>query len=68
MVWTTPKRGIWAPWQLSLRTILKRVPSAEEITTVGIDLAKSVFQTHAIDAEDPPVVARSCDVTVTLAP
>jgi transposase len=29
-----------------------------EITTVGLDLAKSVFQVHAVDAEGRVVVRR----------
>ena len=31
----------------------------ESITTVGIDLAKSVFQIHAIDAAGKVVVAKA---------
>jgi transposase len=35
---------------LSLQDIIRGAPSMEQITTVGIDLAKNVFQVHAIDA------------------
>ena len=31
----------------------------EEVTTVGIDLAKSVFQIHAIDASGRVVLSRA---------
>jgi transposase len=30
----------------------------ETITTIGIDLAKSVFQLHGIDAEGRPLLRR----------
>ena len=31
----------------------------EKITTIGVDLAKSVFQVHAVDASGQVVVART---------
>jgi hypothetical protein len=37
----------------------------EKITTVGIDLAKNVFQVHAIDASGAVIVSRAIRVTVT---
>jgi len=30
----------------------------EAITTVGLDIAKSVFQVHGVDAEDQVVIRR----------
>jgi hypothetical protein len=30
--------------------VIRGAPSMETVTTIAIDLAKSVFQTHAIDA------------------
>lgn len=39
-----------------------------EITTIGLDLAKSIFQVHGIDAEGKAVVRRSqrrADVLMT---
>ena len=32
-----------------------------EIITVGLDLAKSVFQVHGADGSGQAVLARSCD-------
>jgi transposase len=31
-----------------------------EITTIGLDLAKHVFQVHGVDASGAPVVASGC--------
>src|SRR5215470_17798044 len=36
----------------------QRGPSMTTITTIGLDLAKKVFQIHGIDAEGKVVVAR----------
>ena len=35
-----------------------REPSMQSITTVGLDLAKSKFQVHGLDAEDNVVLRR----------
>lgn len=32
-----------------------------EISTIGLDLAKSVFQVHGVDARGKPVVQGICD-------
>ena len=37
-----------------------------DITTLGIDLAKSVFQLHGVDAQGPSVCKRNCDVVLLL--
>jgi transposase len=37
----------------------RQEPSATEITSVGLDLAESVFQVHGIDGEEREVVRRS---------
>jgi len=34
-------------------------PTLSEVTTIGLDLAKTVFQVHAVDAEGTAVVRRS---------
>ena len=31
---------------------------SEEIVAIGLDLAKNVFQAHAIDAQGQPIVRR----------
>jgi transposase len=36
----------------------KEGPSMTRITTIGLDLAKKVFQVHGIDAEGKVIVAR----------
>jgi len=36
----------------------ERGPSMPTITTIGLDLAKKVFQVHGVDAEGEVVVAR----------
>src|SRR4030095_11299248 len=36
----------------------QRGPSMTTITTIGLDLAKKVFQVHGVDAEGKVVVAR----------
>jgi hypothetical protein len=37
----------------------EREPSTKEISTVGLDLAKTVFQVHGIDAAGEVVVRRA---------
>jgi hypothetical protein len=32
----------------------------KEITTIGLDLAKQIFQVHGAEADGSPVVSRSC--------
>src|SRR5215467_1187789 len=61
-----PKTGNWRygdlhPARLSVLSaapITKRAPSMTRITTIGLDLAKKVFQVHGVDAEGKVVVAR----------
>jgi hypothetical protein len=36
----------------------QREPSMVNVTTIGIDLAKSVFQLHGVDAEGSAVLRR----------
>ena len=33
-------------------------PSATQVTTIGLDLAKHVFQVHGVDAEGRPVLRK----------
>ena len=46
-----PAHGIWDQGVKAIRrSRAKRGPSAMKITTIGLDLAKSVFQVHGVDA------------------
>src|SRR5262249_2289208 len=36
----------------------KKEPSMNEITTIGLDLAKHVFQVHGVDAQGSPVLRK----------
>src|SRR6266702_6909310 len=33
----------------------------QAVTTIGLDIAKSVFQVHGVDAEDNMIIRRQCD-------
>ncbi len=33
----------------------------QAVTTIGLDIAKSVFQVHGVDAEDNVIIRRQCD-------
>ena len=59
MEWTPPSRsGIEVPkWKSCIDHLNREEASEMKITTVGIDLAKNVFQVHGIDAKER-VVAR----------
>src|SRR5262249_16724658 len=43
---------------VSLENHQKREPSMSEITIIGVDLAKHVFQVHGIDAEGATVLSK----------
>jgi hypothetical protein len=47
-------------------THIEKEPSTIDITTLGIDLAKSVFQLHGVDAQGPSFCKRNCDVVLLL--
>jgi len=57
MGWMAPLRHLSAKL-LSDRNSSEWEPSMGEITTIGLDLAKHVFQVHAIDAEGTTVLRR----------
>ena len=54
MQWTAPiRRHLDVPkWWFSLTTG-NYESSMDEVITIGIDLAKNVFQVHGVDAEGP---------------
>src|SRR5260370_30534707 len=70
MVWTAPARHLaqWGAVQkwLSLEQPFEGAPSMgksiidlSSVTTVGLDLAKHVFQVHGVDASGRVVVAKA---------
>src|SRR3984957_7116541 len=60
MGWMAPAPGIRVPklWKRSSNHEPKE-PSAMQITTVGLDLAKNVFQVHAINTANEVVVKKT---------
>ena len=57
MGWMAPLRHRRAKLVFS-RITRNREPSMSEITTIGLDLAKHVFQAHGIDAEGTTVLRK----------
>src|SRR5262245_31350811 len=57
MGWMAPLRHLSAKL-LSNRISSKWEPSMGEVTTIGLDLAKHVFQVHGVDAEGATVVRK----------
>ena len=50
MGWMAPLRHLSARMVVDRRSPANREPSMSEITTIGLDLAKHVFQVHGVDA------------------
>ena len=60
MRWMAPAHGIWVPRCEGRQAFTsKREPSTMQITTIGLDLAKSIFQVHGVDATGQVVVRKS---------
>src|SRR5687767_12466427 len=61
MVWTAPPAASrCAKVAVSfVRTRIKEEPSMQRISTIGLDIAKSVFQVHAVDAAEKVADRRS---------
>src|SRR5262245_59085940 len=57
MGWMAPLRHLSAKL-LSDRISSEWEPSMGEVTTIGLDLAKHVFQVHGVDAEGATVVRK----------
>ena len=57
MGWMAPLRHLSAKL-LSDRISSEWEPSMGEVTTIGLDLAKHVFQAHGVDAEGATVVRK----------
>jgi transposase len=59
MVWMAPpRRHRNVPCWNNQEPTEKKEPSTMDITTLGIDIAKSVFQLHGIDADGAVVVQK----------
>src|ERR1700733_2635072 len=59
MRWMAPAHGIWVPRCEGRQAFTsKREPSTMQITTIGLDLAKSIFQVHGVDAIGQVVVRK----------
>jgi hypothetical protein len=52
MGWMAPVRHLGARMVVG-ETHHRREPSMDEVTTIGLDLAKRVFQAHEVDAANP---------------
>jgi len=57
MVWTAPKRHLCAKVVCAV-TNTRKEPSNMQVSTIGLDLAKQVFQVHGVDAEGTVVLRR----------
>src|SRR5665647_1942806 len=51
-IFTYSQNQLLKAWQNSGRPCMK-------ITTIGVDLAKNIFQIHGVDTHDKPVVRRA---------
>ena len=58
MGWMAPLRHLSAKLLCDRESAANREPSMGEITTIGLDLAKHVFQVHGVDAEGTTVVRK----------
>jgi transposase len=58
MGWMAPVRHLGAKMMMVGETHHRREPPMNEITTIGLDLAKHVFQVHGVDASGAAVVRK----------
>ena len=58
MGWMAPLRHLGAKVLVGRGPPANREPSMNEITTVGLDLAKHVFQVHGVDAAGATVLRK----------
>ena len=58
MGWMAPLRHLGAKVLVGQNQSADKEPSMNEITTVGLDLAKNVFQVHGVDAEGTTVLRK----------
>jgi hypothetical protein len=55
MWWTAPARGIEVPYSDRCANHMRGAVQMQ-VTTIGLDIAKNVFQVHGIDANEKVVV------------
>src|SRR5258708_31114123 len=58
MGWMAPLRHLRAKMLVGREPPANREPSMNEITTIGLDLAKHVFQVHGVDAAGATVLRK----------
>ena len=58
MGWMAPLRHLGAKVLVGEKPPADREPSMNEITTIGLDLAKHVFQVHGVDAAGAMVLRK----------
>jgi hypothetical protein len=58
MGWMAPLRHLGAKLLADANQRANREPSMSEITTIGLDLGKHVFQVHGVDAEGAVVLRK----------
>ena len=58
MLWTAPHAASECHDVVALSDHMKGEPSMGDVITIGVDLAKSVFQVHGVDAAGSVVVRR----------
>src|SRR5271168_1977544 len=59
MRWMAPASGIEVPRCEGCQAFTSKEPPIMKITTIGLDLAKSIFQVHGIDATGQVVVRKA---------
>ena len=57
MGWTAPERHLCARVE-GVVTNTRKEPSTMQVSTIGFDLAKQVFQVHGVDADGVVVLRR----------
>jgi hypothetical protein len=60
MLWTAPSTGTSVPWLWGAfnSPAISEEPIMQTVTTIGPDIAKSVFQVHGVDAEGNVLISR----------
>src|SRR5271170_4002243 len=66
MRWMAPASGIEVPRCEGCQAFTSKEPPIMKITTIGLDLAKNVFQVHGVDATGQVVVRKSLRRSQTL--
>ncbi len=56
MLWTAPHAAA-VEWRVCLGHVNEE-PSEMTVTTIGLDIAKNVFQVHGVDADSEVVLRR----------